>query len=171
MNLSSTANTYKTIDNTVSLYMSTHSRPQLYYFEQIDIIVYTPIQKVFSMFPIYMNSFQGKHTQHCILHLKTSNIINVIKNLVGLHIWVELRKWFRKETWQKSVTVYWVKRKNDSSSQVSVLSIWMNTGIWVKGLQMDEQVLCVHACVCMCVFVCVYDDNEKPLGHQTIGIQ
>lgn len=86
MNLSSTANTYKTIDNTVSLYMSTHSRPQLYYFEQIDIIVYTPIQKVFSMFPIYMNSFQGKHTQHCILHLKTSNIINVIKNLVGLHI-------------------------------------------------------------------------------------
>ena len=36
---------------------------------------------------------------------------------------------------------------------------------------MDEQVLCVHACVCMWVFVCVYDDNEKPLGHQTIGIQ
>ena len=32
--------------------------------------------------------------------------INVIKNLVGLHIRVELRKWFRKETWQKSVTVY-----------------------------------------------------------------
>ena len=38
---------------------------------------------------------------------------------------------------------------------------------------MDEQVLCVHACVCVCVCVsvCVYDDNEKPLGHQTIGIQ
>lgn len=62
MNLSSTANTYKTMGNAVSLYMSTHSPPQPYYFEQIDIIFYTLIQKVFSMFPIYMNSFQGKHT-------------------------------------------------------------------------------------------------------------
>ena len=62
MNLPSTDNTYKTMGNTVSLYMSTHSPPQPYYFEQIDIIFYTLIQKIFSMFPIYTNPFQGKHT-------------------------------------------------------------------------------------------------------------
>lgn len=62
MNLSSTANTYKTIDNTVSLYMSTHSRPQPYYFEQTDIIFYKLIQKIFNMFPISINYSQEMHT-------------------------------------------------------------------------------------------------------------
>lgn len=72
---------------------------------------------------------ESKHNT-IITHKIKTKTINVTDHMVGIHVWVWLRKLFRKQTWHISVTVCWVKKKKDwNYSQVSGIGTQKNSGI------------------------------------------